>query len=65
MIALKQGPITRRSGSKFIKEVKDSSKNTVLINFDYNVTDAYIIEAGDQYFRFYKICIYKSWQQYN
>lgn len=53
MICLKQGPITRRGGTRFIKEVKDSADNTVLIPFQFNVDQEYQIEAGDQYFRFY------------
>jgi len=54
LLPLKQGPLTRRGGTKYIAEVKDSSKNTVLIPFEFNVTSAYQIEAGDAYFRFYK-----------
>ena len=54
MIALKQGPITRRGGTKFIKEVKYSSKNTALIDFIYSSDNVVQIEAGDGYFRFYK-----------
>ena len=53
LICLKQGPITRRGGTRFIKEVKDSSDETQLIPFEFNVTQSYQIEAGDQYFRFY------------
>lgn len=54
MIALKQGPLTRRGGTKFIKEVKDSSKRTALIDFQFSENQVYQIEVGDQYFRFYK-----------
>jgi hypothetical protein len=54
MIALKQGPATRRGGTKFIKEVKDSSKRTALIDFQYDESQVYQIEVGDQYFRFYR-----------
>jgi len=54
LIPLKQGPVVRRGGTKFVKEVKDSSDNTVLIPFQFNVEQSYQIEAGDQYFRFYK-----------
>lgn len=53
MLALKQGPITRRGGTMFIKEVKDSADDTALIPFEFNVTQSYQIEAGDQYLRFY------------
>lgn len=53
MICLKQGPITRRGGTRFIKEVKDSSSKTVLVPFEFNVNQAFDIEMGDQYMRFY------------
>lgn len=53
LIALKQGPAVRRGGTKFVKEVKTSADDTVLIPFEFNVTQAYQIEVGDQYFRFY------------
>ena len=54
LISLKQGPVTRRGGTKFIVEVKNSAHNTVLIPFQYNVEQGYHIEAGDSYFRFIK-----------
>lgn len=53
LIALKQGPATRRGGTRFVKEVKDSTEDTALIPFEFNVDQEYMIEAGDQYFRFY------------
>lgn len=54
MIPLKQGPVVRRGGTKFIKEVKNSGDDTALIPFEFSTTQAYQIEAGDAYFRFYK-----------
>ncbi|TXH10046.1 MAG: hypothetical protein E6R04_06340 [Spirochaetes bacterium] len=53
LLALKQGPAVRRGGTRFVKEVKNSAHNTVLIPFEFSVDQAYQIEAGDQYFRFY------------
>jgi len=53
MIALKQGPAVRRAGTRFVKEVRNSAHDTALIPFEFNVTQAYQIEAGDDYFRFY------------
>lgn len=53
LLVLKQGPLVRRGGTKFVKEVKDSSDDTALIPFEFNVDQEYIIEAGDEYFRFY------------
>lgn len=53
-IPLVQGPITRRPGTKFVAEVKTSSKKVRLVAFEFSTTQAYIIEFGDQYCRFYK-----------
>jgi len=49
-----QGAATRRVGTQFIAEVKDSSKKTRLIPFEFSTTQTYILEFGDQYIRFYK-----------
>ena len=54
MIPLVQGGIARRTGTMFVSEVKTSAKSTRLFPFQFSVTQAYIIEAGDQYFRFYR-----------
>lgn len=54
MIGLKQGPAMRRGGTKFIAPVKDSSKRTALLPFQFKTTQAYMIEVGDQYFRFFR-----------
>lgn len=48
------GPATYRPGWKFVAEVKDSSANTYLLPFEFSTTQAYIIEIGNNYFRFYK-----------
>ncbi len=52
-IILNSGGITRRPGTKFVGEVKDSSKSTRLIEFSFSVSQTYIIEMGDLYMRFY------------
>lgn len=49
-----QGGATRRPGTYFVAEVKDSSKATRVVRFEFSVTQAYIIEFGDHYCRFYK-----------
>lgn len=49
-----QGPLTKRPGLQFIVEVKDSSKQVKLIRFEFNVTQAYMLEFGDKYVRFCK-----------
>jgi hypothetical protein len=50
------GSAFRRSGFRFIREVKDSSKEARLIPFDFNSTasQSYVIELGHEYLRFYK-----------
>ena len=49
-----QGAATRRVGTQFIAEVKDSSKKTRLIPFEFSTTQTYILEFGNQYIRFFK-----------
>ena len=53
-IPLTQGPIMQRSGTGFVKEVKNSANRTALIPFEFNVTQAYALEFGDQYMRVHK-----------
>lgn len=48
-----QGPARRRSGTRFVEEVKDSANRTWLVRFEFSETQAYILEFGDQYIRFY------------
>ncbi|ANS03922.1 hypothetical protein [uncultured Mediterranean phage uvDeep-CGR2-AD3-C191] len=48
------GGARRRPGTAFVAEVKTSSKAVRLIPFEFSTTQAYIIEFGDQYIRFYK-----------
>ena len=48
------GSAARRSGTQFIAEVKDSSKKTRLIPFEFSTTQTYMLEFGDQYMRVYK-----------
>lgn len=49
-----QGGLIKRSGTRYVAEVKDSSKNCRLLPFEYSTTDAYAIEIGAGYFRFYR-----------
>ena len=48
------GGVTRRPGTEFIAEVKTSSVSTRIIPFEFNTEQVYLIEAGNQYMRFYK-----------
>lgn len=48
------GGITKRPGTRFVAEVKDSADTTRLIPFKFGRTQNYIIEHGDSVMRFYK-----------
>lgn len=52
--AYPEGGAYRRPGTKMICEVKDSSKLTFLIPFEFAYDDAFVIEVGEGYFRFIK-----------
>lgn len=47
------GPARKRSGTRFVEEVKDSSKVHRLIPFEFSTEQAYILEFGDETLRFY------------
>lgn len=47
-----EGCVSNRSGFEYVGEVKDSSKETRLIPFSFSNNETYIIEAGEEYFRF-------------
>lgn len=49
-----QGPLIRRPGTKFVSYVKDPKKLPSLIPFQFSITQNYMIEAGDKYFRFFQ-----------
>jgi len=48
-----QGGLTRRPGTRYVAEVKSSANGARLVRFEFSITQAYIIEFGDQYVRFY------------
>jgi hypothetical protein len=48
-----QGPAVRRAGTRFVSEVKSSGARTWLATFEFSNTQAYILEFGNQYVRFY------------
>jgi hypothetical protein len=54
MIPLPQGGATRRPGTEFVAPARDSSERPRLIPFEFSTLQAYVIEAGTSYFRFYK-----------
>lgn len=49
-----QGGVYGRPGTRYVAEVKDSTKITRLIPFEFSTEQAYILEVGDTHFRFYK-----------
>jgi hypothetical protein len=49
-----QGGARRRPGLRMAAETKTSAKRSRLIPFIYNVDQAYMMEVGDQYLRFFK-----------
>ena len=48
-----QGPVIRRPGTRFVREVKDSTKRTRLIPFEFSLDQSLAIEMGAGYFRFH------------
>lgn len=48
-----QGPVTRRPGNTFVASVKNPGLKTRLVKFEFNVEQAYILEFGNGYVRFY------------
>lgn len=53
-MVMPHGGISRRPGTRFVKEVKSSAAKTRLIPFEFSTTQAYCIELGNLYARFYK-----------
>lgn len=54
-MVMPHGPIANRPGTRFVREVKDSTKKTLLIEFNYSFEQALVIEFGHQYFRFHAL----------
>lgn len=47
------GGAARRAGTIYLGEVKDSSQRIMLRRFEFNITQAYILEMGQGYIRFW------------
>ena len=54
MTIMLQGGVTSRPSTEHVAQVKDSSKTTRLLPFEFSTEETYAIEMGDQYFRFLK-----------
>lgn len=48
-----QGGLTRRSGTRYVANVKNNANPVRLIPFEFSVTQAYVLEFGPSYIRFY------------
>ena len=47
------GGAERRPGTYFVAEAKDSTAKVLLVDFVFSVEQAYVLEFGNQYIRFY------------
>lgn len=54
MIIHPHGGTTRRGGTKHIANAKTGTKKVRLIPFQFSVTQAYMLEFGENYIRFYR-----------
>lgn len=50
---LLQGPARRRGGTKFIEPTKNSAHRSWDVKFEYSATQAFVLEFGDSYVRFF------------
>lgn len=48
-----QGPAVRSGGLRFIEEIKNSDDRTWLVEFEFSATQAFVLEFGDGYVRFF------------
>jgi len=54
VIPMVQGGVRRRDGSRYIAAAKNANKRARLIPFVYSRSQAFMLEVGDQYIRFFK-----------
>jgi len=54
MIPLAEGGLMRRPGSRFVAEAKTSTEESRLKSFKFSTTQAYMLEMGASYIRFYR-----------
>ncbi len=54
MMPIAQGGLMRRPGTRFVKAVKTESLKTRLLPFEFNTEQAYMLEVGNAYIRFYR-----------
>lgn len=49
-----QGGLNRCPGSYYIADTKTAADKIRLVEFEFSITQAYVLEFGDQYIRFYR-----------
>lgn len=54
MLILPFGGVVKRGGSQYIAEPKYYNKTALLVRFEYSSEQAYVLEFGHQYIRFFK-----------
>ncbi len=54
LLVLPQGGVTRRPGTEYLGEIKNSASTARLIPFQFKTTDTYILEFGDQTMRVFR-----------
>lgn len=54
LVTTLSGSMKKRNGTKFIAEVKDSSAACILATYQTDLTNAFQLELGNLYMRFYK-----------
>ena len=52
-VPLPQGGVTRRPGTRFVAAAKNADMNAILVPFVFSRKQAYILEMGDEYIRFF------------
>jgi hypothetical protein len=52
-VPMLQGGLTRRPGFRYVAEVKNSANAVRLQRFEFSITQAYVLEFGPNYIRFY------------
>jgi hypothetical protein len=52
---LVQGPARRRAGSRYVAGLKSSASRAWLFEFEFSTTQAFMLEFGDRYVRFYTL----------
>lgn len=53
-LVLSYGGVTKRPGSEYIASAKAADEPVRLIPFEFSITQAYVLELGDEYMRFYR-----------